>query len=273
MSGFCPFLNSREVLLSFELDDPSFCAPVATGIDEVGRGCLAGPVMVAAVTWDSRAAAAQSWFSSLKDSKLLSAQKRAWLFPLILQQASYVRVASLSHVVIDCINILQATLHGFELVAPAFSSIPLLIDGNKKPSSLHWAETLIKGDSRHSAIAAASIVAKVIRDGVMVHLDRQDPLYGFSAHKGYATTVHREALQLHGPGLFHRKSFAPISAMCAQANDHDSFWLEKLAVVENPDVLRDLWLDFTQAYASLSLGGARRVVASFEKRGLKITGR
>ena len=102
----------------------------AVGIDEVGRGCLAGPVVVAAVGWDCQTAAEQPWFAHLADSKQIDARRRAELYPQILAHAHYIRVATLSHMVVDLINILRATLHGFELVAPPYhAERPLFIHG------------------------------------------------------------------------------------------------------------------------------------------------
>lgn len=255
-------------MTSFEIDRLLEPGTYATGIDEVGRGCLAGPVVVAAVGWRCDEAAAQPWFSLLADSKQIDAQRRAELLPHILAQADYVRVATLSHMVIDLINILRATLHGFELVAPVFQQDrPLFVDGNQRPVTLPYARTLVKGDSRMSAIAAASVVAKVTRDAMMVRLGRAQPEYGYEQHMGYATARHRKAIAECGPGLHHRKCFAPISKMCSEENEQDHIWLARIQSKQRP---AELWEAFCHAYPQLSLDGARRALRAFHQRGLKL---
>lgn len=244
--------------------------PQSSGIDEVGRGCLAGPVVVACVTWDHKSATGLPWFHQLTDSKKLDATRRAELFKPILEAATRVRVAVLSHMMVDLLNILRATLHGFELVAPTYDDhIPLFLDGNQRPPGLPWGRTLVKGDSRQSAVAAASVVAKVTRDALMVRLDRQTPGYGFARHMGYATKMHRDAIASLGPGLYHRKSFAPVANQCAEPVEADETWLNKAKGAEHA-TLGTTWEAFCRAYPSLSLEGARRVMKCFHERGLQI---
>ena len=195
----------------FELDKDFIDFQGITGIDEAGRGCLAGPVVIASVSWTPHEAAGRPWFSELADSKQIDAASREKLYPQIIQYANRVKVAVIGPVLIDYLNILRATLHGFELVAPPpDENMPLLIDGNQKPPSLKYARTVVKGDSRVSAVAAAGIVAKVSRDRLMLHLATRYPQYHFEIHKGYATRKHRDAIKAHGPCNMHRKSFRPI---------------------------------------------------------------
>lgn len=181
--------------------------PVA-GVDEAGRGPLAGPVAVAAVVLNPRDIP-----KGLNDSKLLSAEIRERLYDEIVHRALSVGVALVHAGEIDRLNIRQATLAGMRkaiaslALAPAF----VLIDGNDLPPGLSCpGETIVQGDSKCASIAAASIVAKVTRDRVMRALCAAYPAYGFSRHAGYGTKAHLEALALHGPSPYHRLSFAPM---------------------------------------------------------------
>lgn len=254
----------------FEVDEELRDTTFSSGIDEVGRGCLAGPVVVAAVTWDHRKAARQPWFPLLADSKQLSAETRAQLFPLILAEAQRVRLASLSHMLVDYLNILVASHHGFELVAPPYDpEAPLFIDGANKPKSLAYGRTLVRGDARQSAIAAASVVAKVTRDALMVELAQLYPHYGFERHMGYGTAFHKQALARHGASRLHRKSYRPVTVLCDSSAARDEAWLQRLDAVADADVTA-LWRDFSDQYAALSLEGARRVMAAFQRRGLAL---
>jgi ribonuclease HII len=177
------------------------------GIDEVGRGPLAGPVTAAAVILDPA-----DLPEAVDDSKALSAEKREILFELILAKALAVGIGFASPQEIDRINIRQATFAAMRRAVVALSLRPhhVLIDGNDFPKSLGLSgETIIKGDAICLSIAAASIVAKVARDRLMVRLDAHHPAYGFAQHKGYATPAHRAAIQQHGPSVAHRMSFSP----------------------------------------------------------------
>lgn len=182
------------------------------GIDEVGRGPLAGPVVAAAVILDPDAIPA-----GLADSKLLARETREALFEAILA-TGIVGVASVSASHIDEINIRQAALLAMRRACAALSSTPgfVFVDGNDCPAFLCGrgspirAEAVVGGDALIASIAAASIVAKVTRDRMMHRLARHEPAYGFDSHVGYATPVHRAALTNHGPCTFHRYSFAPI---------------------------------------------------------------
>lgn len=182
--------------------------PIA-GVDEAGRGPLAGPVAAAAVVLDPR-----NLPKGLNDSKLLTPEVREQLFEDIMRRAIAVTVAFSSAAEIDRINIRQATLCAMRRALAALSISPsyVLVDGNDLPESLACAgETIIGGDGSSLSIAAASIVAKVTRDRTMRRLCQHHPQYGFSQHFGYATKAHRAAIALHGPSPFHRMSFSPFA--------------------------------------------------------------
>ena len=181
--------------------------PIA-GIDEVGRGPLAGPVCAAAVILDPARVP-----KGLDDSKRLTAECREELHDRILDTALGVTVAFASVAEIDTLNIRQATLAAMRRALAALAVLPsyVLVDGNDLPPCLVCAgETLIKGDATSASIAAASIVAKVSRDRLMRRLCAFYPHYGFSRHVGYATRDHLAALAKHGPCDAHRRTFAPV---------------------------------------------------------------
>lgn len=184
-----------------------------SGVDEAGRGPLAGPVVAAAVILNPKAPIA-----GLKDSKQLNLKQRVSLFKKIRQQAIAWAVAYASVDEIDNINILQASLLAMQRAVAKLSVSPqlILVDGNKCPSFSCEARAIIDGDNIEPAISAASIVAKVTRDRLMGLLDRRFPLYGFAQHKGYGTKKHLEALQAYGPCQIHRRSFAPVSQVTIQ---------------------------------------------------------
>lgn len=178
------------------------------GVDEAGRGPLAGPVVCAAVILD-----AGNPISGLGDSKALSEKKRDLLFPLIQQHALAWKIIFISAADIDRLNIFKATMEGMRRAVSELSFEPshALIDGNKVPPGLPCsAEALVKGDARETCIMAASILAKVARDAYMLKLHQQFPQYDFAQHKGYPTAAHFEALRKHGPCPEHRRSFAPV---------------------------------------------------------------
>ena len=183
------------------------CWPVA-GIDEAGRGPLAGPVAAAAVILDPAKIP-----KGLDDSKKLSPEAREDLYEVIVEKATSVSVAFASAEEIDRINIRQATFLAMRraLAALALAPVYVLVDGNDLPPCLVCeGETLVKGDATSASIAAASIVAKVTRDRLMRRLCMLYPAYGFSRHFGYGTRLHQEALTAHGPCAFHRMTFAPF---------------------------------------------------------------
>lgn len=178
------------------------------GVDEAGRGPLAGPVVVAAVILDP-----ERPISGLNDSKKLSAATRNRLAPLIRERALAWHIEFVSAEEIDQHNILQASLLGMERALAALLPAPqlALIDGNQLPKVLPCpARAIIGGDASEPAISAASILAKVARDQHMIDLDQHYPGYGFARHKGYPTADHRAALGALGPCSEHRRSFAPV---------------------------------------------------------------
>lgn len=175
------------------------------GVDEAGRGPLGGPVVCAAVILD-----ATSLPDGLNDSKALSQTRREQLLNALLESAE-ISVAVIEPPEIDRLNILWASLEGMNRAIRAIDADYALIDGNRLPPDMSCAgEALIKGDARSLSIAAASIVAKVTRDRLMVEADARFPGYGFAGHKGYPTAAHREALEKLGPSPIHRFSFAPV---------------------------------------------------------------
>ncbi len=181
--------------------------PVA-GIDEAGRGPLAGPVAVAAVILDPA-----NLPRGLDDSKVLDAEERERLYRIIMAKALCVSVALASAREIDRINIRQATLAAMCRAAAGLSLTPMhvLVDGSDLPAGLCCpGEAIVKGDGTSFSIAAASIIAKVTRDRLMRRLGEKYPAYGFAQHAGYATRLHLAALATHGPSPFHRFSFSPL---------------------------------------------------------------
>ncbi|MFT4631543.1 MAG: ribonuclease HII [Candidatus Pseudothioglobus sp.] len=182
-----------------------YCA----GVDEVGRGPLAGAVYAAAVILDPFASV-----PGLRDSKALSARRRDALDGAIRTDALAYCIASASIEEIDRINILQASLLAMQRAVAGLNHVVdfVMVDGNRSPGFACPSEWLIKGDSKFDAIKAASIIAKVARDREMLRLDKLYPAYGFAQHKGYPTPAHLAALQIHGPSVVHRMSFAPCRA-------------------------------------------------------------
>lgn len=185
------------------------------GVDEAGRGPLAGAVYAAAVILNP-----QRPILGLADSKKLSEKKRDLLSVEIKQHALAWAIASCSANEIDEINILQASLlamkRAIEAIQAQFGITPDLVqvDGNKCPKISFPCEAIVKGDSKVQAISAASILAKVARDAELYELDKIYPQYGFAQHKGYPTTFHLEMLSLHGVTPVHRLSYAPVRALC-----------------------------------------------------------
>lgn len=180
--------------------------PVA-GVDEVGRGPLAGPVCVAAVILDPK-----NLPQGLDDSKKLTAARREALSVEIFARALAVSVALAPAAEIDAVNIRQATLNAMARAAGALAVAPqfVLVDGRDLPELPCPGQAVIKGDATSLSIAAASIVAKVARDQLMARLDGVHPGYGFAVHAGYPTAAHRAALQQLGPCREHRRSYAPV---------------------------------------------------------------
>lgn len=186
---------------------PAYTGQLLAGVDEVGRGPLAGDVVAAAVILDPN-----NPIAGLNDSKKLSEKKRETLFPLIQQQALAWCVARASVAEIDELNILHASMLAMKRAVEGLSTEPehVLVDGNRLPQWRFSAEPVVKGDSRVEAIAAASILAKVVRDREMVAFDAQYPGYGFAGHKGYPTKAHIQAIEQLGISPIHRLSFGPV---------------------------------------------------------------
>lgn len=183
-------------------------AGLVCGIDEAGRGPWAGPVVAAAVMLDRNAVP-----PGLNDSKKLSEARREALFGAIMASARVgIGIAEADR--IDRDNILAATLWAMADAARQIDGVSLaLVDGNRAPRLPIETRTVIGGDGRSLSIAAASIIAKVTRDRIMLGHDRTFPQYGFARHKGYGTSQHRQALERHGPSPLHRRSFAPVAAL------------------------------------------------------------
>jgi ribonuclease HII len=182
---------------------------IVAGVDEAGRGPWAGPVVAAAVVLD-----ADNVPDGIADSKALSATRREALFEAI-QATSNVGIAFADTERIDRDNILAATMWAMQRAVAELTPAPelVLVDGNRAPQFDCAGETIVKGDARSLSIAAASIVAKVARDRMMVRYDARYPGYGFASHKGYGTAAHSEALRRLGLTPLHRRSFKPVQAI------------------------------------------------------------
>ena len=183
------------------------------GVDEVGRGPLAGPVVAAAVILDD-----ERPIRGLADSKTLTALQRERLHDQIMAKALCCSIAQASVEEIDTHNILQATMLAMRRAVEGLRLKPakVLVDGNRLPQLDVLAEAIVKGDARVKAISAASILAKVHRDRLCEQLHQEFPHYGFAGHKGYGTPEHLEALLQHGACVHHRRSFSPVAAALAR---------------------------------------------------------
>jgi ribonuclease HII len=202
------FLKAEQAALLW--DAPGLLA----GVDEAGRGPLAGPVVAAAVILDDRRP-----IRGLADSKTLTALQRERLHDQILARALCCSVAHATVEEIDTHNILQATMIAMRRAVEGLRLKPakVLVDGNRLPTLDVLAEAIVKGDARVKAISAASILAKVYRDRLCEELHLEFPHYGFAGHKGYGTPEHLEALKRHGACVHHRRSFSPVAAALARA--------------------------------------------------------
>lgn len=189
-------------------DIEASCAGIIAGVDEAGRGPLAGPVVAAAVILNREAIP-----QGLADSKTLTEKRRERLAPII-RDVAMVGVGIVEASEIDRINILQATLKAMREAVLALAATPdvCLIDGNQAPKVPCQTRTIIKGDQRSVSIAAASIIAKTVRDQIMRDLDAEFPGYAWASNKGYGARVHMDALKDLGPTPHHRFSFAPVAA-------------------------------------------------------------
>ncbi|MBQ0930894.1 ribonuclease HII [Ideonella alba] len=191
----------EQITLSF--DTPGLLA----GVDEAGRGPLAGPVVAAAVILDDLHP-----IEGLADSKVLSAKRRERLFDEIRAKALCFKIAEASVEEIDSLNILHATMLAMKRAVEGLRLMPhrVLVDGNRLPAIRVPAEAIVKGDAKVPAISAASILAKVHRDHLCAEMHRAYPDYGFAGHKGYPTPEHLAALRAHGATPLHRQSFGPV---------------------------------------------------------------
>ncbi|MDQ6972455.1 MAG: ribonuclease HII [Mariprofundaceae bacterium] len=179
------------------------------GVDEVGRGPLAGPVVTAAVILSPD----DPYFGQYRDSKKVAEKKRLKLYHHLRRHALAYSVNMASVEESDRLNILHATMLSMRRSVDALGVKPdkVLIDGNRIPKLAIPAEAIIGGDDSVQQIAAASIMAKVVRDRMMCIIHEKFPVYGFARHKGYGTAMHMEALREHGPCIWHRRSFAPVA--------------------------------------------------------------
>lgn len=204
------FLNAEQAALDWRP-----CGLVA-GVDEAGRGPLAGPVVAAAVILNPRQPIA-----GLADSKALTPARRERLFDEICAKALCCSIAQASVQEIDALNILQATLLAMRRAVEGLRLPPALVrvDGNRLPVLTVRAEAVVGGDARVPEISAASILAKVHRDRWCLDVDARWPQYGFAAHKGYGTAAHLAALQAHGACELHRRSFAPVARAVRAAGE------------------------------------------------------
>lgn len=195
---------------------------VLAGVDEVGRGCLAGPVVVAAVVLPSSPGAA-SVLDGVRDSKAMSAAARERAFATIRSVCVAMNAWAVPVEIVDELNVLGASLLGMERVITRLerryrlSVQHVLVDGHRLPAALaDRATAIVRGDDRSQSIAAASVVAKVLRDRLMRTWAQRFPQYGFERHVGYPTPMHLASLRLHGPCPLHRRSFAPVAAAATQ---------------------------------------------------------
>ena len=204
------FLTAEQA--KFAWDVPGLIA----GVDEAGRGPLAGPVVAAAVILDDR-----SPIKGLADSKVLTALKRERLYDEIRAKALCCSIAMASVEEIDRLNILQATMLAMQRAVNGLRLKPtkVLVDGNRLPSLNVLAEAIVSGDALVPAISAASILAKVTRDHLLEEMHVEYPGYGFDRHKGYGTALHLKALETLGPLEVHRRSFAPVARAWAARSE------------------------------------------------------
>ena len=206
IQGVVPSLDEESALIS---QGYRFIA----GVDEVGRGALAGPVVAAAVVLPPNSSFPN--LQSVKDSKLVSSEKREDLYMMIIEESLATGVGIIGSDIIDSVNILNATKIAMREAVRQLSCIPdyMLIDGSSLTRIPYRQKCVVKGDRHCLSIACASIIAKVIRDHIMKEYDNLYPEYGFARHKGYGTEYHLSCLRKHGPVKIHRYSFAPVKNM------------------------------------------------------------
>ncbi|PIR92469.1 ribonuclease HII [Candidatus Falkowbacteria bacterium CG10_big_fil_rev_8_21_14_0_10_44_15] len=200
--------------LSYELKLRDQGFTYIAGVDEAGRGPLAGPVVAAAVIFDFKAVPDE--LSKLSDSKKLSAERREYFSKIIMERAAGWSLGLCDHATIDRINILQATFLAMKKALSALKVKPhiILVDGNLPlPNYSSPQQAIVNGDNLIFSIAAASVLAKVTRDRIMREMHAQYPRYFFNRHKGYGTKLHLDALKLYGPCEIHRQSFKPVKQL------------------------------------------------------------
>jgi len=205
--------SAEQALISLDREKSRKGRLLLAGVDEAGRGCWAGPVVAAAVVLP------EQWCPvGLDDSKRLTPRRRESIYEEIRASALAWGACAVSCLEIDRTDILRATLLGMTRAVARLEPAPdlVLVDGNRAPDLPYQVETLVGGDGRSACIAAASVVAKVLRDRIMVAWDRHFPAYGFARHKGYGATAHREAIARHGPCPQHRLSFRPLATLGQQ---------------------------------------------------------
>jgi ribonuclease HII len=222
----------------FNFNEPD---EIVCGVDEAGRGPLAGPVVAAAVIFDP----SKPMIRGLDDSKVLSAKKRDELYDKIVERALCYCVASASVEEIDTLNILHASMLAMKRAVEGLSVVPTLVkvDGNRCPVLSIRSEAIVGGDALVKSISAASILAKVTRDRMLLELHQTFPLYGFDAHAGYGTPQHLAALRQHGPCEHHRRSFAPVREAHLRIGTLRVSVPGAETVVLPPAVMTDEWLD------------------------------
>jgi ribonuclease HII len=205
--------TTEKTLFDYTACDP---AEIICGVDEAGRGPLAGAVYAAAVILDPAKP-----ISGLRDSKKLSEAKRESLAEQIRQHALAWSIASCTEAEIDELNILHASMLAMRRAVESLRVQPTLalIDGNRCPVMPYRSEAIVKGDDKVAAISAASILAKTARDASLQALHVQYPQYGFDQHKGYPTAMHLERLRMHGVSPVHRRSYAPVRALLISTSD------------------------------------------------------
>jgi len=203
-------------MLAFEKEAWESGLFFVAGVDEAGRGPLAGPVVASAVAFDREALGSGECFAGLTDSKALSEKKREAFYEILIHSPfSHIGISVIEPEEIDRINILQATWKAMAQALSDIDSLPefALVDGNPVSGLPCRSQSIVKGDAKSLSIAAASVMAKVTRDRLMLELDQAHPEYGFSAHKGYGTKRHLAALRTYGPLPCHRKTFRPVAEL------------------------------------------------------------
>lgn len=253
-SGTLPVMTLVSDLQAFDAARRRADVRVVAGIDEAGRGPLAGPVVAAAVILPDDPVPG---LEGVNDSKKLTPAKRETLFPRIQAHAVAWSVGVVDAATIDRINILQATWRAMALAVEGLGRECdlLLVDGNPVKGLPYPQENVVKGDGRSASIAAASILAKVTRDRMMVEADAAHPGYGFAEHKGYGTKYHRAALEVFGPTPLHRRTFLPVVETLfpdrpGPAPEFGELWAA-LTGCRTPAELQDAWMTFPRVRDNL----------------------